>query len=409
MRKYLVSHPTGNQNVRGVLAGLHDSEALLEFHTGFAWFNDRNSTNLSRRLLSVLAPRTYENSYKELTKIYPKVEAIRVLKQKIGGYIGSIQYGSVEDSYDYIDKKVAKRLLKCGPEITDVFLSPNGGSVLETMKAAKKRGKRVTYELVLGYWREAEQVLGNLALEYPEWAPTIPMVSTSESGKRRLDEELSLADRVIVASEYTLKTLNSFPGSIKELKMIPYGYPEVRKDNVKISTGNAKQLNVLYTGALSQRKGIKEVFECATRLSDKINLTVIGAKIGNNSRVLDQHLKNVHWHPSLPHSEVLEEMRKADILLFPSHFEGFGLVITEAMSTGTPVITTKRTAGASIIRDGIDGWITEPGDVGHMVDILEDLLGNPKKLARVSSAALLAAEGRPWSQYGSEIAKYLLE
>jgi glycosyltransferase involved in cell wall biosynthesis len=47
--------------------------------------------------------------------------------------------------------------------------------------------------------------------------------------------------------------------------------------------------------------------------------------------------------------EVLREMQRHDVLVFPSLFEGFGLVIVEAMSQGLPVITTSHTAGPDII------------------------------------------------------------
>ena len=50
-------------------------------------------------------------------------------------------------------------------------------------------------------------------------------------------------------------------------------------------------------------------------------------------------------------------MREHDVFVFPSLFEGFGLVITESMSQGTPVITTDRTAGPDLIKNDENGWL----------------------------------------------------
>ena len=50
-------------------------------------------------------------------------------------------------------------------------------------------------------------------------------------------------------------------------------------------------------------------------------------------------------------------MKEHDVLIFPSLFEGFGLVITEAMAQGTPVITTDRTAGPDVISDNENGCL----------------------------------------------------
>lgn len=47
----------------------------------------------------------------------------------------------------------------------------------------------------------------------------------------------------------------------------------------------------------------------------------------------------------MPHDQILNLMRTQDVFVFPSLFEGYGLVVAEAMSQGTPVITTSRTCG----------------------------------------------------------------
>jgi glycosyltransferase involved in cell wall biosynthesis len=97
-------------------------------------------------------------------------------------------------------------------------------------------------------------------------------------------------------------------------------------------------------------------------------------------------------------------MRESDVLVFPSLFEGFGQVITEAMAQGTPVITTERTAGPDIIQHGKNGWLIKAGSVNSLKEMLEGIIANPGMIETVGKAALETARQRPWSEYGKELA-----
>ena len=123
----------------------------------------------------------------------------------------------------------------------------------------------------------------------------------------------------------------------------------------------------LFVGGLSQRKGIADVFAAADHHQDDVELTVIGRGQVDDCPPLKVALGRHRWIPSMPHDQVLKEMRAHDVLLFPSLFEGFGLVITEAMSQGTPVITTDRTAGPDVFEDGKSGWLVTPGDTDALI------------------------------------------
>jgi glycosyltransferase involved in cell wall biosynthesis len=137
-----------------------------------------------------------------------------------------------------------------------------------------------------------------------------------------------------------------------------------------------------------------------------VELTVIGRKPNNNNcAVLDKALSKCNWIPSLPHSEILRVMSEHDILVFPSLFEGFGLVITEAMSQGTPVITTNRTAGPDLIEHGKNGWLVEAGSTQALQETIEDILSHPEVIARAGKEALETAGKRPMNQYGYDLAK----
>ena len=122
--------------------------------------------------------------------------------------------------------------------------------------------------------------------------------------------------------------------------MVPYGFPPIGPEKTILDNRKLRPLKLLFVGALTQRKGIADIFAAVSGLTRHVELTVVGKKIAENCPALNRVLEKHRWFPSLPHSDILRLMHASDALLFPSLFEGFGLVITEAMSQGTPVIQT---------------------------------------------------------------------
>jgi len=101
-----------------------------------------------------------------------------------------------------------------------------------------------------------------------------------------------------------------------------------------------------------------------------------------------------------PREALLREMSEADVFVFPSLFEGFALVILEAMAAGLPVITTPNTAGPDLIEDGKEGLIVPAGDVEALRTAMESLLNNPERARAMGRAAHEKAKEYTWEKYG---------
>ncbi|TVP77697.1 MAG: glycosyltransferase, partial [Puniceicoccaceae bacterium] len=168
-------------------------------------------------------------------------------------------------------------------------------------------------------------------------------------------------------------------------------------------------LELLFVGGLSQRKGLSYLFAAVEALGKAVELTVIGRRPKVTCAALDRALAKHRHIESLPHAEVLEAMEASDVFVFPSVFEGFGLVLLEAMSRGVPCITTPNTAGPDIITDGVDGYIVPIRDVDAIVNRIENLLQNPDSLAAMSAAALATARQMTWERYGDDTVRHLRE
>ena len=89
-----------------------------------------------------------------------------------------------------------------------------------------------------------------------------------------------------------------------------------------------------------------------------------------------------------PHTAVLEEMKNSDVFVMVSENEVFGLVYTEAMSQGCVVIASTEGGMEGIVNDGMNGYMSQAGDVdalvGKLLTIVEQDREENIRLARMS-------------------------
>lgn len=405
--KVIVSHPNSNQFNRSALNGLVEKNMLSEFHTAIASFPGSFLDRMSAiPAFSEIKRRSFSSNLKVHTYNYPVLETGRLVAGKVGAaFLTKHEKGifCVDSVYKHLDQCTSTRLKDAKKQgVKGVYAYEDGAR--KTFVKAKKLGLSCFYDLPIGYWGAARKLLSIENERWPEWSPTLTGLLDSEAKLKRKDEELALADRIFVASSFTAKTLKDYSGDLAPVEIIPYGFPKSVANREYPGQYRNKSLKLLFVGGLSQRKGIADVFAVADKFHSHVSLTVVGYKASNNCSVLDQNLSKHTWIPSLPHDKILELMREQDVLLFPSLFEGFGMVITEAMSQGTPVITTDRTAGPDIINHGENGWLVEAGSTIALEQCIERILQQPEIIAKVGKAARETAVLRPWEVYGRELA-----
>ena len=381
--RLLFSHPTGNANVRAALTGLLEAGILGEFNTTLAAYPGNLWGAIGEsRWGREFQRRKYDERLKSLTEQHPLRELGRMLatRLKLHGLV-SHETGafSIDAIYQAQDRFTAGRLRKNPEAFTGVYTYEDGA--LETLTAAEELGVRGIYELPIGYWRSARNYLKGEFERMPEWAATLTGFKDSAKKLDRKDAELAKASKIVVASTFTAQTLKDYTGKLAPHVVLPYGFPDVSPEADSPARGavtKERPLRLLFVGGLSQRKGIADLFAAVNILKASVSLTVIGNKVTEDCPALDRELAKHRWIPSLPHERVLEEMRAHHVLVFPSLFEGFGLVITEAMSQGLPVITTERTAGPDLIKHGENGWLVKAGSTEALVQQLEMLVRKPE-------------------------------
>ena len=105
---------------------------------------------------------------------------------------------------------------------------------------------------------------------------------------------------------------------------------------------------------------------------------------------------SVHLLGRRPNAEVQRFMARADLFVLPSWDEAFGLVYTEAMMQGTPVLACRGEGCADFIEDGHSGYLVPARDAGAVADVIARVLDDPDEARKVGEAGRAAAAGLTW-------------
>ena len=272
-------------------------------------------------------------------------------------------------------------------------------------RRAKQAGKQFVLEQSIAHpaARAEELKLAGCGPEvWPEaLLPRLPMVAQAER------EEHQLADRVVAASSFTRKTLVAHGVAPEKIRVLPYGVAQefVGAGQRGRGRGVGGKMRFLFLGHLSARKGLRQLLE-AWKGVEKGELVLMG---GGDSEPWKQMAgANVYFPGSGNRARVLEEMKKADVFVFPSLFEGFGLVLLEAMAAGLPVITTQNTGGPDVIEEGKEGWIVPAGSVDALRAKVGWMINNREKAAEMGKKAHARAMSLTWETYGRRYREEIL-
>ena len=137
-------------------------------------------------------------------------------------------------------------------------------------------------------------------------------------------------------------------------------------------TSQHSPIKIITCAHFKKRKNIDKVIKACKGL-EGFELTVIGD--GKERKNLEKIDKNVIFTGRLPHDEVLAKMRESDVFVLPSVGETFGMVYLEAMASGCITVCTKGDGIDGIIKNGENGFLTEP-----TVENIRETLLNIKKL-----------------------------
>jgi starch synthase len=397
-------HPTGNANVRQALLAFNQAGILKGFQTTLAWPEKTQWDDILPTKLRVeLSRRIYPGIPPALIHQHPTHEILRLLGQHLPTVFRNY-LPSIDNVYQHLDKVVAASLMKTEDKRVIYAYEDGAESVFRSTKVA---GGTCVYDLPIGYWRFYHRLMQEEKELQPDWRTTLGGVGDSVAKLERKDAELSLADCIVVASSFTARTLAEYPYAL-EAPVYRIGYGSPIPGPPRLFSPLERPLRILYVGSIGQRKGISYLIEAVGRLQVAFSLTLLGKPV-SRPEIMDRALAKHHWIPSAPHARVLQIMRDHDVLVLPSLFEGYGLVIAEAMAQGTVVIATPHTAAPDLIEDGKQGFIVPIRSAEAIAECLTRLAENRSMLLEISQASQAKAALTTWEIYRDKLVHMLFQ
>jgi len=279
------------------------------------------------------------------------------------------------------------------------------GSCLESLNAARQAGAVAVAEFATAHVTSAIEILTQEAERHPEWAETISNFHFPDWYRERLEQEPGAADYCIVASEFSKRSLQRVGVEDAKIKLLPLGVDV--QDFAYIPRATTGPFRILFVGGIGQRKGIKYLLEAYQRIRNPGSELVLAGPIGASAKPLAKYQGMFQCLGRLDQSEVVREMHKAHVLVLPSVFEGFGLVIPEAMATGMPVIASTHSIGPEIIREGQDGFVLAPDDVDGLATKLDWLASHREDACQMGRDAAKRAQGVSWEVHAKRLGRIL--
>ncbi len=408
----LVSHPTGNPNVRAVLRGLDRNNLSPVFFTTlsiYPWVHEKVSH--LPRLADELSRRVFGEVPQSRINTLPGREIVRQLAGRFGPrrlIQHETGWASTDQIYRALDRHVVCTLRR-GKDWPSLLYAYEDGA-RESFAEAHRHSVRSVYELPTTYWRKMHKILGEERELRPTWASTIDALLDSPEKLHRKDEELSLADVVVVPSRFVAESLALAPQLPDRVEIIPYGTRPPIENPVAERAVN-EPLRVLYAGNLNQGKGIAYLFEALERLDHHYELSIAGTLPAVRCRALEQELENPHHNHlgRLSHTELFKQMARSHVFVFPALREGLALVIGEALAAGLPIIATPNSGAPELVHDGIEGYIVPIRDPDRIAERLTRLYENENRRSAMAEAAKRRAAEVSWTMFEDRIADLVRE
>jgi glycosyltransferase involved in cell wall biosynthesis len=230
--------------------------------------------------------------------------------------------------------------------------------------------------------REPVDLLHYLHVAFPPFSPGFPVVINVLDAipwvvpGYRLPKPYDLlerramrhADLVLTLSESARSDIERVLGVPRaKIRVIPLGGPPLDPEP------SSKEPYFLFVGGTERRKNLGAVLEAFSSL-DGLQLRVVGTYKTSPIHDARREQSGVHWLGHVPEQELVELYRHATALVFPSHYEGFGLPVLEAMARRTPVITSNASSLPEVARDA--AILVDPDDVDGLRDAIRRVAGD---------------------------------
>jgi len=265
------------------------------------------------------------------------------------------------------------------------------------IERCKQLGTKFMLDVSIAHPASKLKVYESIAANYPSWGITL-----KNKPQYLIDleqQELEQADAIVVASSFSKQTLIDNGIVADGVSVNPYGvesgafFPAIKKHQPVI--------NFVFVGLVDARKGLPLLLDVWKRLHPTdATLSLIGPINEEVKQLVQREYPSVIIKGKVPFAELKQLLPKYDVLVFPSYFEGFGLVVLEAMAAGLPVITTYATCGPDLIAQEVDGVVVNTGNGEQLSKAIQSFIDSRYNLGVMGKRAREKALHYTWNSYG---------
>jgi glycosyltransferase involved in cell wall biosynthesis len=234
---------------------------------------------------------------------------------------------------------------------------------------------------------------------------------------------LKKADAVICCSCFVRQELLSFTDYPEDRIFVVYNgvameeFDGVDDGEIRDKLGiQEDEIVLLYAGQIEKRKGLNFLVEAFRRVSDKYphtHLVIAGSsdiwQPTPETQLYEEEIRkkcrrlNVHFLGKLSQREIPKVYKSADIFVLPSLSEGFPLSVLEVMASGKPVVATEVGGVPEVVKDGMNGYLVQPGSVSKLADTISKLIENERLRLRMGHKGRKIVKDYTWEKAANEI------
>ncbi len=287
----------------------------------------------------------------------------------------------------WFQQQALKKLNSIVPQLEQPTLFAYSYAALDLFRYAKTKGWRTILGQIDPGIVEEKLVLEEHA-KHPNcqsnWQPAPPSYWTN------WQEECSNADQIIVNSPWSKQALQQVGIAKSKIHIIPLAYQPPEKTHNFVRTypdafSKKRPLRVLFLGQVILRKGVAALLEAAELLRGQpIEFWLVGSQ--GIATQQTQGLEQVRWIGAVPRSLTAKYYQLADIFLFPTLSDGFGLTQLEAQAWKLPIIASQFCG--EVVKDKVNGLLLPQVTPEAIADALNFCMKNPQQLEAFSQQSL---------------------
>lgn len=228
------------------------------------------------------------------------------------------------------------------------------------------------------------------------------------------------ANATIFLTHYAADRIQSHTGPLARYTCIAHGVgAEFKQAHALLEwpSNNTRTIRCLYVSPIYEYKHQWVVVRAIEQLRAKghnISLMLVGGGGHRAKDILEKQIelsdperKYVTVLEFIPHDQIVDLLAQADIFVFASSCETFGISLLEAMAVGLPIACSNQSSLPETLQDG--GAYFDPEDDHSIARAIETLINNPEKRAAFAHRVQSLSENYSWEKCSDETWQFIVQ